>query len=68
MEHIGETIKLLRKRQNITQKILSAETGVDRSLISKIEKGKTAGSIQTIKKLAIALGVRISEILDDLEH
>ena len=64
MGNIGEAIKIFRQRKKFTQETLSEKTGVDRSLISKIEKGRTSGSIQTIKKLAAGLGVSISEVIE----
>lgn len=45
-----------RKQQGITQKELSAKTGIDQADISKIENGKLNISFKTMRKLAKGLG------------
>lgn len=66
MRNIGERIKFTRKKQKLTQNDLALKIKVDRSLISKIEKNGS-NSLGTIEKIAIALGVSISDLLDDIE-
>lgn len=65
MENIGNRIKEIRKYRKVTQEILSQKVGVNRSLLSKIERGHSPGSLRTLTKLADALGVSITALLRD---
>lgn len=55
--YIGEAIKKVRQAQNLTQEQLGERIGVQKSQISKLEKGKSVISLPTISKVFRALGV-----------
>ncbi|ADY56307.1 helix-turn-helix domain protein [Syntrophobotulus glycolicus DSM 8271] len=61
----GIQIKALRKSLNMTQKQLAELVKLDESMINKIENGHSVGSVQTLSKIAAALKVSITELLDD---
>ncbi len=67
MSVIGNKILNLRLSQNpkITQQQLAEKAEVHVTLISKLEQGKTAGSLGTLAKIAAALGVPLAELLMD---
>ena len=65
MKNIGEQIKIIREFKEITQETLAQKSRVDRSLISKTETGVSQGSIDTLQKLAVALGVTVNDLLED---
>lgn len=65
MTHLGSRLRATRERLGFTQAALAQKVGVDRSHISKIESGETSGSIQLITRIAAALGIRVSDLLDD---
>ncbi len=48
-----------RKMQNMTQKELSARTGITQADISRIEKGTRNPSLNMLKKLAKGLGMTL---------
>ena len=53
---IGETIKEIRKKENLTQELLSSKSGVERAQLSRIEKGEVKGvSLVTIEKILNSL-------------
>ena len=56
------TIELLRLREelNITQQELADRTGINRADISRIENGNANPSLKTMKRLASAMGKRVS--------
>ncbi len=54
-QHIGESLKTLRLRQNVTQANLAADTQVSLSTIKKIEKGQI-GSFETLIRILRVLG------------
>jgi len=63
---IGEKIRLLRG--NLTQAELTAKTGIDKAILSKIENGKMRGTVDCHKKLAEAFGLKLSEFYAYLEE
>lgn len=58
-EYIGESIAKARKKKRLSQKAVSELTGIDKTSISKIERGKLNATIDTIDKLCNAVGARI---------
>jgi DNA-binding XRE family transcriptional regulator len=53
---IAYQLKELRKKQNITQQQLAEMVGIDKTQISKIEKGSRNLTIETIARIVNALG------------
>lgn len=64
---IGENIKNIRKKANLSQKALAEKLGVSQQMIAQYEKGKRHPKIETIDKIATALGVRIVDITRDFK-
>lgn len=63
---IGQKIKKLRKLRGLTQEEFSKILGYsDRSTISKIEKDINDVPTEKLEKIAKALGVSVSELLED---
>ena len=60
---LGDNLKKIRTKKNITQVQIAKTLGVDRSFVSNIENGKTNPTLSTIASLAKALGVSINELL-----
>ena len=60
---LGENLKKIRTRKNITQVDIAKKLGVDRSFVSNIENGKNNPTLSTITNLAQALGVSTNELL-----
>jgi transcriptional regulator with XRE-family HTH domain len=54
----------LRKKAGMTQAKLAGETNLSVDLISRIERGERAPSLETIEKISNALKVRLSELLN----
>ena len=62
-ENFGIRIKEIRNAKMLSQEELAIISGIDRTQISKIEKGKVNVTLETIGKLAIALNVSIQELM-----
>lgn len=62
---LGDKIKKLRKEQNRSLLDISNMCGYSKSLLSKIENGKTVPPISTLMKIAEALGTKVSILLND---
>ena len=56
-------VKLWREHRGMTQNALATAASVNRVQISEIEAGKKNGSVETLKKLANALNVRIDDLI-----
>lgn len=62
---IKDKIKSLRKKRGLTQEDLAKKAGLHWTTIGKIEAGMRKNpDLSTRKKLAKALGVDITELLD----
>lgn len=60
---IGLRIRELRKERNVSQAQLAEETDLSVSFISYIESGSKTASLDSVIKIAEALGVTVNEIL-----
>lgn len=59
---LGENLKKIRNRENITQIEIANTLGVNRSFVSNIENGKNNPTLSTITNLAKALNVPVNEL------
>ena len=59
----GQRLRLLRKEESISQEELAARAGVHRTYVSSVERGERNVSLETIAKLANALGVPLREMM-----
>jgi len=62
---VGEVIQVLRQRRHWSQRDLGREAGISASHVSDIERGRHTAELGTRKKLAIALGVPLTTLLED---
>ncbi len=69
LELIGERIKYLRKKANLTQKELAEKTHIQRKYLCKIENYKAPRvSYEQIKRIAKTLSVSMSVIVGDMDN
>lgn len=61
---IAARITQLRQQKNYTMAKLADITGITRSMISQVEKGEALPSLQTLSRIAEALGVTLSSFFD----
>lgn len=64
----GAALRRMRLAAGMTQEQLGLESGVQRNFISLIETGQNQPTINTIAKLARALGMRASELVEEAER
>ncbi len=65
--HIGNVIRQLRQQQRLTIADISAQAKISRGMLSKIENGQAATSLDTLGKLAKTLGVSIAQLFRDYD-
>lgn len=56
-ENIGENIRSVRKKNKMTLKTLADKTGFSISFLSQLERNKSSATLESLKKISIALGV-----------
>lgn len=61
----GEKIKAARKRAGLTQKELGEKLNISQSAIGQFESEKSNPNLKTIRRIASALNVTLSELVDD---
>lgn len=60
--YLGSTLRELRRKHGMTIADVSERTGISRGMLSRIETGRTATSLDTLSRLAQGLGVSLSAL------
>lgn len=63
---IGERIIERRKKQRISQEKLAIISDIDRTYMSRIEKGIANPSVKVMHKISRNLGLKISRLLKNM--
>ena len=64
---LGERIKLTRKALGISKVDFCLAVGISRPYLDQIEGGTANSTLEILFKLAPALGMTVSELLEDIE-
>jgi transcriptional regulator with XRE-family HTH domain len=59
---LGKAVRFLRETKDLSQRELAANSGIDATEISRLEKGKSNPTHETLHRLAKGLGVPCSQI------
>ena len=62
-ELLGERVRELRKKRGLTQVQLSERCDIPQSRISAIEKGSHVPNVETVIRLARALGCKVAALV-----
>ena len=65
---LSDNIRRLRKEQGLAQERLGLESGVDRTMVSKIERKIANPTLDILIKIAGRLGVSVPELLTELRQ
>jgi transcriptional regulator with XRE-family HTH domain len=60
----GNKLRVLRKQNDLSQEQLAELVGVHRTYIGMIERGEQSVSLDNIARIAKALGVKTSDLVD----
>ena len=63
----GRVLRVLRRDRGISQEELGFESGYHRTYVGMLERGEKSPSLRTVFRLAIALRVKPSEIVQRVE-
>jgi transcriptional regulator with XRE-family HTH domain len=57
-------LRRIRERKGLTQEALAAKSGVSRAYLSRLEMGRHDPPLSRLRKIAKALRVKVSELVD----
>ena len=61
---VGLRIRRCREKKNLSQEELAFEAGLHRAYIGQIERGEKNIGVQNLEKIAKALGIKTSSLLE----
>ncbi len=64
---LGEALRRCREEQGLSVRTVAKRAGFSASFVSQVELGQASPSIASLGKLARAVGIRLSELFNDLE-
>lgn len=65
-KQIGTKIRALRTKKGWSQDVFAERCGLHRAHMGEIERGESNVTVQTLKIIADALGVRIRDLVSDV--
>lgn len=63
----GSVLREKREAAGISQEQLADRAGLHRTYVSLIERGKRTASIEVLRRVASALGLRMTDLIDETE-
>jgi transcriptional regulator with XRE-family HTH domain len=64
---VGDRLRVLRRRRQMTLEALAKRAGVSASFISQVECGRSGASLNSLQRIAHALDVSISDLFEPHE-
>ncbi len=64
---LGTRIREIRKERGISQEIIASRAGISTSFLSHIERGTKKSSLDTVERLAKALGLPVGDLFEKQE-
>ena len=64
----GRTIRSLRRERGLSQEVLSGFAGIARTHLTMIENGTKQANFETIWRIALALDLRPSQLVEQIER
>lgn len=68
VESLAATLRSERERQGVSQTELAARAGLSQPHIGYIERGKRAPTVDSLKRIALALGKTATELVSTAEE
>jgi transcriptional regulator with XRE-family HTH domain len=61
---VGERLRELRRFRRLTLATIASRSGLSESFLSQVERGRSSASIASLRRIADALGVSISDLFE----
>jgi transcriptional regulator with XRE-family HTH domain len=65
--HLGNAVRALRQQQRLRIQDVAEQAGISPGMLSKIETGQAATSLDTLARLSQALGASLSQLFRDFD-
>ncbi len=65
---LGQRIRILRERRNLSQRALAEASGLSRNTLSLLERGQSSPTVSTLKRIAMALGVELDSFFSSSKY
>lgn len=65
---VGNVIASLRKQKGISQEVMSGLADIGRTHLSAIERGERKPTLETLYRISLALGMKMSEVVSRIEE
>ena len=66
-QQLGMRIVYLRKQLGWSEEDLALEAGINKNYLSDLERGRRNPTLRVLEKIAIALGIDVSELTKGLK-
>ena len=63
---LGGRIRSFRKGKGFSQEVLAEKADLHHNYVGELERGEKAATIDTLLKIAKALGVRVRDLVNDI--
>ncbi|HKR91257.1 helix-turn-helix transcriptional regulator [Novosphingobium sp.] len=67
LERLSDNVRKIRKDRGLSQEQLALQADIDRSYISQLERDTRNVAFENILKIARALGVSLSHLVEGIE-
>jgi transcriptional regulator with XRE-family HTH domain len=64
VKRMAQRIQELRERRGLTQEQLALKAGISRGYLARLETARHDPTLSTLEKLAKALGVKVSKLIE----
>ena len=64
-ENFGRNLKYQRKRRELTQEEAAELCELSPKYWGKLERGEAAATVDTLEKIAMAMGMSVGDLLED---
>ncbi|MGN1442854.1 MAG: helix-turn-helix domain-containing protein [Acutalibacteraceae bacterium] len=65
---VGDAICKIRRSKKVSQDVLSGLAGIGRTHLSAIERGERKPTLETLYRISIALNMKMSDIVLEIER
>lgn len=65
---VGKVIADIRKEKHMSQEVLSGLADIGRTHLSAIERGERKPTLETLYRIACAMGIKMSDIVKRIEN
>ena len=66
-EIVGQVLQRKREQKKLSQEVISGLAGIGRTHLSAIERGERKPTLETFFKIAKALNIRPSVLMEEIE-